>query len=302
MSLPSPRPGAPVRYRDRETGEVRAETIPSERGLRFLYETASGRLLVRTFLARRWVSRGVGWLQRTRRSRGGIPRFVEKTGIDVSEAELPPDAYPSLDAFFTRRLRPGVRPIDRNPKHLISPADGRILVYPEVRETPIHVKGCAITLRELLVDSALADRCRGGSLAVIRLAPVDYHRFHFPEDGTASKPRVVGSGLHSVNPVALASGLPVFRNRREITRLETRRFGTLLLIEVGALFVGSIRRTCMPGNVCRGDEKGYFRFGGSTVVLVAERARVRFDDDLIEASSNDLETLVKFGTRIARRG
>src|SRR5690606_10594103 len=119
---------------------------------------------------------------------------------------------------------------------------------------------------DLLADAALARRYRGGAALVVRLAPADYHRFHFPESGLAGPARPIPGPLHSVHPIALAGGAPSFRNRRHVTLIETERAGLVAMVEVGALLVGTIEQTYEPGPVTRGDEKGTFRMGGSTVV------------------------------------
>jgi len=221
--------------------------------------------------------------------------------IDASEAELPIEAYASLDDFFTRRLKPGVRPIDRDPLHLISPADGRALAWSHLDGASLSVKGSHLSIRELLADDALSAELAEPCAIIVRLAPADYHRFHFPDDGDAGAPRSVGSRLHSVHPIALESGAPSFANHRIVTRLESDGFGPLVLVDVGALLVGTIVETFRQGRVRRGDERGYFRFGGSTVVVLARADRVALDDDLLAATREGIESRVRMGTRIARR-
>lgn len=163
---------------------------------------------------------------------------------------------------------------------------------------PLPVKGSQISLPELLGDAELAERFQGGVAVIIRLAPADYHRFHFCDDGVASPWRPIAGRLHSVHPIALAAGAPSFRNRRCVTRLASRHFGELVSVEVGALCVGTIEQTFLPGPVVRGQEKGMFHFGGSTVVLLAEPGRVELDRDLVESSLQGVETLVRLGERM----
>jgi phosphatidylserine decarboxylase len=241
-----------------------------------------------------------GLLQRLPSSRGDIPSFATSLGIDTTEAEHPLDSYRSMDEFFTRRLGAAARPVDPDPSHLISPADGRVLVYPRICDQMLQVKQSRIALEELLRDKATAQRYAEGVAIVIRLAPADYHRFHFPDAGVAGEPRPIRGRLHSVHPIALAAGAPSLRNKRCITQLNTEQWGTLGLIEIGALCVGTIVQTYTPGAVERGQEKGFFRFGGSTVIVLAEPGRVELDDDLVAASAEGMETLVRFGTRVAR--
>jgi len=265
--------------------------------LQFLY--GRGRWLTDHVLTGSLAHRIYGSLQRTRRSRNKIRDFVSSLGIDASEAELPLEAYRSLDDFFTRRLRPGARVVERDPRRLVSPCDARVLVIPELAGAALQVKGTSVSVEELLGDIAAAARYQRGAALVARLAPADYHRFHFPDDGTASAAQAVAGKLHSVHPIALAAGAPSLRNRRMVSVLESARFGALAIVEVGALCVGTIEQTYQPGEVVRGQEKGLFRFGGSTVIVLVERGRLRFDDDLVDSSARGLETLLHMGEGVA---
>lgn len=286
--------------RDRRSGAVFAEKVFGGDTLAFLYGK-HGRWLTDRVLSGHAANRVYGWLKRHPRSKREIAHFVDSLGIDASEAELPLDAYGSLDEFFCRKLRPGVRPIDPSPDHLVSPADARVLVVPRLTGQTLPVKGTNITVAELVDDAALAERYRGGAALIARLAPADYHRFHFPDDGVASAAHEVAGRLHSVHPIALAAGAPSLQNHRSVTVLESAGFGPLVMVEVGALLVGTIVQTYRPGRVRRGDEKGTFRFGGSTVVLLAAPGRLLLDGDLVSASEAGLETLVRVGERIGRR-
>ena len=162
----------------------------------------------------------------------------------------------------------------------------------------LAVKRSSVALHEFLRDSDLAEEYSGGTALIIRLRPVDYHRFHFPDAGIASPSRKLGSQLHSVHPIALATGAPTFHNKRRLTAIDSRMFGRILMVEVGALAVGRMVQTFRPGPVARGQEKGFFRVGGSAIVLLLQPGRIRIDDDLVETSAAGIETFVKCGTRI----
>jgi phosphatidylserine decarboxylase len=284
-----------IRFVDRESKEHRVERVYGERALRFLYETRWGTALLHAVVKRTWFSRLAGVLRRLSISQHDIPSFIRRYEIDDTEAELPVAAYRSLDAFFSRKLKPESRPIDRNPMHLVAPAEGRVLAFDQLPRDGLNVKGCSVDISEL------AGGLKGinpGACFVFRLAPCDYHRFHFPADGVASCPSRIGRNLHSVHPIALVAGAPSFRNKRMVSLLSDTRCGRILQIEVGALTVGSIVQTYEPGPVRKGEEKGFFRFGGSTVILLTEYASVIPDRDLLDATEKGLETLVKVGTRI----
>lgn len=272
-----------------------------ERELRLFYGSWLGRTLTQHVLSRRPLSQVYGLMKRSPWSRGQIQGFVDRLGIDASEAARPLEAYSSLDAFFARRLRPGVRPLDPDPNALLSPCDARTLVFSGwPRGEPLVVKKSRVSLAELVGDPALAERFAGGPVLIARLAPADYHRYHFPASGWADPARATEGRLHSVHPIALSAGAASFLNKRSLTLLQTERFGALALIEVGALVVGTILQTYSPGWVQRGAEKGTFRFGGSTVVVLCERGRVVWDEDLLATSATGDETLVRVGTRVGR--
>jgi phosphatidylserine decarboxylase len=243
--------------------------------------------------------------RRSGRSRGAVAAFAAAAGVDAGEADRPLEAYVSVDDFFTRRLRPGARPIDRDPRHLVCPGDGRLLVAPRLGAGPLPIKGTHVDVVALLGDVALARRYVGGCAYVLRLAVADYHRFHFPDGGVASRSRAIAGRLHSVHPIALDAGAPAFANQRAVSVLDSDHFGRVALVEVGALTVGTIVQTYRPGRVERGAEKGTFRMGGSTIVMLLEPGAVAVDEDLVAASSLDapapIETRVRMGTRIGSR-
>lgn len=279
---------------DRASGALVEERVFGATALGRIYGPGPAGALLRWLVPRPALNALYGRWQRRPSSRARIARFVSELAIDASEAERPLEAYPSLDAFFARRLRAGARPIDHTADTLCSPADGRALAFADVHGT-VPVKGHAVDVEELVGAPLPFARA---AVLVVRLAPADYHRFHAPCAGTLSAPRTLGGLLHSVHPIALAAGAPSFANRRQVSSLTETVVGTVVLVEVGALVVGEIERTRAPGPVAKGDELGTFHFGGSTVVLVADAARVALDDDLLEHSARGQETLVRMGTRI----
>jgi len=296
-----PSHAAGIRIIDRRTGEVEREVVMAEAAMRRLYGPSPAAALARAFLNKRPLSILYGLWQSSRFTGRGVRRFCTALGIDPAEAALPLESYPSMNAFFSRELRPGARPFDPRPEVLCSPADARVLVFPKLRGQRLPVKGGSYPLRNLLADDALAARFRGGAVCVLRLAPPDYHRFHFPDSGVAGSTRWIRGGLESVNPHA-TDRIPDLhcRNERAVTLLESAGFGTIALVEVGALLVGKIVQTYRPGRARRGDEKGYFRFGASTVILVLEPGRVTFDADLLAGSERGFETKLRAGEGIGR--
>jgi phosphatidylserine decarboxylase len=288
-----------VAYRDRRTGALLTEHVYSAEQLEFLYGTTTGRLLLEHVLSRRSFSRLYGMLKRTRRSRDQIRGFIETLQVDTSELEKPIDEYGSIDEFFSRRLRPGARPVDAAPESLLSPCDGRALAWQRLGGGPLIVKATRTTVDGIIGDRALAREFADPAVLLVRLAAADYHRCHFPADGFAHPAQAVGSRLHSVHPIALEAGAPSFANYRMRTRIDSDAFGPLLIVEVGALTVGSIVQTYLPARVMRGQEKSYFRFGGSALLMLAQSTNITFDEDLVRATGEGMESQVRVGTRVA---
>lgn len=268
--------------------------------MRWAYQSTTGAWLSRFLFAQAWPSRLLGCLANSRFSRRQIAAVIRDLGIDAGEFADAVDSYPTFNAFFSRRLKPTARPFVAEADAIASPADGRVLVFPRLqKETVLPVKGKSFT-----VDSLLGRPCpefHDGSLAIVRLCPADYHRFHFPCDGAILENRRIKGCYHSVNPFALAMGIDVFgQNERQITLVESDLLGRYAYIEVGAFGVGSIVQTFAGPSVRKGDEKGYFQYGGSTVVLVFQPGQIQFEKDLVEHSAEGLETFLKAGALLAK--
>ncbi|KAK4051591.1 hypothetical protein OIV83_002731 [Microbotryomycetes sp. JL201] len=234
--------------------------------------------------------------------------FVKKYSINVSPEELAePDlnAYRTFNEFFHRRLHPLARSLAEpgNDAVISSPADCRMVVYDNVDlARRLWIKGRHFTLKGLLIDSTRAEYFRGGSIVVARLAPADYHRFHSPVDADLIGSVPVSGSLLTVNPVVVNNKqFDVFTsNKRVVTYLRATRTGEMVaFVQVGALLVGSIEQTVQPGQpVHRGQELGYFAYGGSTIVIVFRQGQVKFDQDLLCNSLESIETKIEVKDRI----
>ena len=291
-SLPAPK------YVDRATGETVVESVMGDGALRFAYETLLGRTIWPVLFGSKLVSAAMGRYYDSPRSRKAIRALASIPGCLADEAEKPVAAYGSFNEFFTRRLKPGVRPLGEG---VVSPADGRLMLYLDAdSDRPFPLKGATRSLRQVFEPAAPAPAAARFDIAVIRLAPVDYHRFHFPCDCRTPAPVCAVPGkYHSVNPIALARYPDAYAdNERQILRCETS-FGQLWLVDVGAFGVGTIVQTYAGDEHRKGDEKGYFKFGGSTVVMITAAGALKFDDDLVRSSAAGLETRVKALERIA---
>ncbi len=292
-----------VQYIDRKTGAICTEKVYGAKALTLLYGdsflTKIISYILLPLLARfPFFSRIYGFFQKTASSRSKIKPFIEVYGIDKSEFET--DHFASFNDFFIRKLKPSSRPIDSDPTHLVMPADGRYLVYQKFDR--FFVKGQEFLLESFLQDKELLDRYLHGSMVIARLCPVDYHRFHFPCDGKVFTPRLINGHLYSVNPIALKKRIAILsENKRVVTELQTEQFGRIAYIDIGATSVGTIRQTFEPESIVRkGQEKGYFEFGGSCLVLLFEPGRVVFDQDLIDHTQKGLETLCLMGSTLGK--
>ena len=288
-----------IKYFDRASGEIITETVMGDRALRFAYNSLLGRSLWAVLFGGKAVSALMGRDYDSAASRRDIAKLAAIAGCRPDEAEFPMDSYCSFNDFFCRRLKEGARPADMSENVLVSPADGKIIIHTALApDAPIPVKGARKSINELcqckLPDKPLA-------VAVIRLAPVDYHRYHFPCDCTmAAAPQLVAGKYHSVNPVALLRRPDLFvENTRQITVLESSRCGVFRMIEVAAFGVGSIVQSAGVGTYSKMDEKGCFKFGGSTVILVFDDDKVKFDDDLLKYSAQGMEVQVRCGSKLA---
>lgn len=288
----------PIQYIDRTSGAIKTEKVAGEKWLLWLYNNPVGEATLWTLAKRKFVSSIVGNMMDRPSSVKKIQAFVEEFGIDLSEAQT--QEFTSFNDFFTRNLKVGARPVDTNANVVTSPADGKILAYKDISHSNFIIKGHRFNVYSFLGDSAIAQKYADGSLIVIRLAPNDYHRFHFPLGGKLSPLQQITGDYYSVNPIALRKMAEIFfLNKREFLTISNPVFGDMVMAEVGATMVGSIVQT-YKGNVSvKGQEKGYFKFGGSTVVLLFEKGKVVIDDDLLTNTGKGLETGILTGQRIA---
>jgi len=288
----------PIQFLNRYTNQVETEAVYGEGFLRWAYQNPLGRVALHALVKRALFSKWYGWRMRRFASRSKIQPFIEHYATDIIELADDPSSFRCFNDFFIRRLKPAARPIDADPRSVVFPADGRHLGFQNVAEIDgVFVKGQKFEIDELVGDRELAKNYRNGSLVLSRLCPVDYHRFHFPCAGTPSKPTLITGPLLSVNPIALRRQLAyLWQNKREITRLETEKVGTVLLIEIGATCVGSIVQSFAPNHaVNKGDEKGRFEFGGSSTITLFEPGRVKLTADLIENSLACRELYARMG-------
>lgn len=279
----------PIPYIDRKSGEIHYEKVSGGKALSYLYENEN-KTLANLISKNPIFSKFMGFLQKQRWTAKNIAPFIEKYDVDSSEFLLPITSFPCFNDFFIRKLKPEARPIHSS--DAVIPADGRYWFYEKISSgMELFVKGQPFNLERLLQNEDLAERYQGGSAILARLCPSDYHRFHFPIDCTPGIATLINGPLFSVNPLAVKQNLSYLtENKRKLTLLESPLFGQVAYLEVGATCCGSIIETFIPDKpVKKGDEKGYFEFGGSALILLFEPNRITFSPDLLAAAKRELE-------------
>ena len=284
-------------WRDRN-GNIVPGDDGQDRLLEWMYGSRPGRILV-SFMIRPWVSRSAGWLLDRRISALAVKPFIKSNHIDMTDFEE--RNFSSFNDFFTRRVKEGRRPVDMKPEHLIAPCDSKLTVYPIEDNSRFRIKGVDYTLEQLLRDEELAQRFLGGTLLLFRLTVGDYHRYGYIDSGFLGEEIHMDGVYHTVNPAA-ASRYPIYReNTREYALLESEHFGSLVQMEVGATMVGRIVNNPGQTLVQRGQEKGRFEFGGSTVIVLLQKDAAIIDEDIRNNTSREEETVVRMGQVIGRK-
>ena len=286
-----------VTFFNRYSQKMETEAIYGESYLKFIYGNPLGKLALWAAVKRSFFSKWYGSRMSAQSSAKKISPFISDYNLDSSQFVDSLENFKSFNDFFSRKLKSSSRPIHGTDDQLIFPADGRHIVVNDLsREQAIWAKGQSFNLKKLLGSAERAERYKHGSVLISRLCPTDYHRFHFPCSGIISESELMNGYLYSVNPIALMRNISyLWQNKRSITELNSDTFGKLCLLEVGATCVGGIIQTFDPGNVRKGEEKGYFRFGGSMTMIFIEPGVVTFSDDLLEQSKNGIELYALMG-------
>jgi len=302
---------------DRKTGQLVEEKIPPyiKISLRAMYAIKFGRKAVestkvRNFLRNITINQGKAY--DNPKSTKEIPHFIEYHHLNIEEMKKEVSEFNNFNQFFYRELKAGARVIDNpsEPDVVTSPADCRCLVFENFAAArKFWVKGEQFSIEHLVKNDDLAKEFEGASFAICRLAPQDYHRFHIPVDCVIGPSQEISGALFTVNPLAIRENIDVFtENRRIVTQLMTEQLDKVLIIAVGATMVGSINLTSKAGQKCKkGDEHGYFAFGGSTCIVIFKKGVIKFDADLLRNSSEEnnhafpIETLIKMGYSLGRK-
>ncbi|KAJ5769458.1 hypothetical protein N7520_004017 [Penicillium odoratum] len=300
---------ANILVQDRITGQINEErmSVYVRLGIRLLYKGLKSKEMEKKRIRRvlRSLSIKQGRKYDDPASVSQIRDFINFHQLDMSEVLLPLEKFTTFNEFFYRALKPEARPCSApdDPRIVVSPADCRSVVYDRMDEaTGIWVKGREFSVERLLGTAYPEDaaRYRNGALGVFRLAPQDYHRFHVPVDGVMGEPKTIEGEYYTVNPMAIRSALDVYgENVRVLVPIDSVAHGRVMVVCVGAMMVGSTVITRKAGDkVSRAEELGYFKFGGSTLLVLFEEGVINFDSDLVDNSKGPLETLIRVGMSV----
>jgi len=285
----------PIIDRNGEFQNSPKKLLSQDNMLKLLYNTIDGRILLK-IMTLPLFSEAVGMFMDSKFSKPLIKSFVKKHDICLSEYYT--DDIKSYNDFFTRKIKPGMRKIDKNPESLISPCDSKLSVYNIDSESVFKIKDSYYSIHDMIKNQKLAEKYEGGLCLIFRLEVTDYHRYCYFDSGRKSNNVHIKGILHTVNPIAFRKYNVYKQNSREYTLLHTKNFGDAVQIEVGAMMVGKIQNHHGKCHFTRGQEKGMFLFGGSTIVLLLEKNRALIDEDIIRNTENGFETVVKYGERI----
>ncbi|KAF2172452.1 hypothetical protein M409DRAFT_63134 [Zasmidium cellare ATCC 36951] len=302
---------ANILVQDRRTGMINEErmSVYVRLGIRLLYKGLKSREMEKKRARKllRSLSLKQGRKFDDPASASQIPGFINFHQLDMDEVLLPTDKFKTFNEFFYRELKPDARPCSapNDPNVIVSPADCRSVVFNRLEDAQrIWVKGREFSIARLLGDAYPQDakKFQNGALGIFRLAPQDYHRFHIPVDGVMGEPKLIEGEYYTVNPMAIRSALDVYgENIRVCVPIDSECHGRVMVICVGAMMVGSTVITRKKGEkVKRAEELGYFKFGGSTLLVLFEPGVMKFDEDLVANSNGALETLVRVGMSIGR--
>lgn len=293
-----------IKIYNRKTKQYEEEQVAGLNYLKWCYESPIGKNITELLIKKKLFSRLYGIYNDSPFSRKKINAFIKEFNIDMSEAEKSANDFKNFNDFFTRNLVNTARPISQDKNILISPGDGRLSAFDNIDLNRIvQVKGFTYSLEELIGDKNLAGQFQGGVCLLLRLCPTDYHRFHFVDNGVCGETKKIRGNYYSVNPIALEKVPKLFcQNKREWSLFKSENFGDILHIEVGATCVGTIIQTYNSNvPVKKGDEKGYFKFGGSTTILFFKKDTIKVDDDILNQTKIGYETKVLMGEAIGTK-
>lgn len=293
-----------IQVYNRKTKNYDVEKVAGGNYIKWSYESPIGKSFTELLIKKKLFSKLYGSYCDTSLSKKKISKFIKDFNIDMNISSNTIENFNNFNDFFIRSLKEEARPIDNNNNLLISPGDGRLFAYENIStDKLIQVKGIHYSLSELIGDDEIAKEYDGGLCLVLRLCPTDYHRFHFVDSGIPLENHFIKGNYYSVNPVALERIPKLYcQNKREWSQFKSDNFGDILHIEVGATCVGTILQSyTVNKRVNKGEEKGYFKFGGSTTLLLLKKDTVKIDEDIINQTNLGYETMILMGESIGKK-
>ena len=290
-----------IKYYNREINDYEIEKVAGEKYLSWTYSSPVGMTLLETVIEKKLFSKLYGMYCDSKFSKNKIGEFIQSLDLNMSDYQNEVKDFKCFNDFFIRKLKPESRPLALDQNKFISSGDGRLFAYKNIDlNNLIQVKGINYSLIDLIQDNLIASKFEDGICLILRLCPTDYHRFHFVDNGICESTIKTKGSYYSVNPIALKKIDNVFcKNKREWSLFHSDNFGDILYIEVGATCVGTIVQSYTPATkVFKGNEKGYFKFGGSTVVLFLEKGKIKLDKEIIIQTNLGYETKVLMGEQI----
>lgn len=291
---------------NREKNIIEIEKVYGDKLVQTIYGTPIGRIFSH-LLATSPLSTLYGKWQDSYLSKEAILPFISNFNIDMNDYLLQDgiknkEGYSSFNNFFIRKFKEGKREFNKNLSIMPAFCEARYFGHEStVPNLNVPVKGKFLTAKKLLDGPTWEKTFENGPILVARLCPVDYHRFHYPDDGKILDQYHLSGEYHSVNPLALKARPDIFiTNERTVTILNTKNFGKLAYIEVGAMCVGKIVQTSKSIDFVRGEEKGYFLFGGSTVIVLGEKGKWSPSKDILDYSAKGIEVLIKLGEPVGQ--
>lgn len=266
-------------------------TTEDSKTLKFLYTTFIGRCILK-ILTWRFISKLCGLFLDSKLSKFLIKPFVKNNNIDLDDYYS--DNFLSFNDCFSRKIKDGKRVIDKDSKALVSPSDGLVSCYKITNDLTLNIKNSIYTISSLLRDDLISSKYCNGTCVVIRLCVDNYHRYIYPCDGIKNENVHIKGVLHTVRPIALSNVKVFSENSREYTILKNKLFGDVTMMEVGALLVGRIINYHEIYEFKKGEEKGMFQYGGSTIILLLED-KVNVDKRLFDATAEGKEIPIKMG-------
>ena len=280
----------------RETKDFYEQKESGNLALKFLYKTILGRLILK-LLINPSISKISGKYNDSKASKRKIKKFIKKNNIKMED--FIEEEYKNFNDFFTRTIKEEKRQMSHNPKRFISPADSKVLAYDITEDLMLTIKDSTYSLNELVNNEEDLSEFKNGKCLVFRLCVDDYHHYCYPDSVKLLKHNFIEGKLHTVR--SISSKYKIYKeNQREYSIIETDNFDKIIYIEVGAMMVGKIVNN-IKEEFTKGEEKGYFKLGGSTIVILLKENQIILDKDIINNSKNDIETEVKYRETIGAK-